>query len=123
MVRCPAMTAPDPALDATLGADAGTPVGTLRVGSTVGGRYRIQRFLGAGGMGAVYLAHDEVLAAEVALKLVGPGLAGTTGGLRRLRDEVLLAQQVTSPHVCRTSDNATRVGVRRMWRVRSVRAG
>lgn len=98
------MTESDPALDATLGADAGTPVGTLRVGATVGGRYRILGFLGAGGMGAVYLAHDEMLGAEVALKLVGPGVAATAGGLRRLRDEVLLAQQVTSPHVCRTYD-------------------
>ncbi len=51
-------------------------------------------------MGAVYLAVDEALVCEVALKqIVVPGDA-----LEKLRDEVRLAQKVTHPNVCRTYD-------------------
>ncbi len=76
--------------------------GSLAPGSRLGGgRYIIERLVGKGGMGAVYLANDEVLAKEVALKLVDERFAGD---LERLRDEVLLAQEVSHRNVCRTYD-------------------
>jgi hypothetical protein len=40
------------------------------------GRYQVVEVLGAGAMGTVYLAHDEVLARDVAIKTVRPGLGG-----------------------------------------------
>src|SRR5262249_32052683 len=70
----------------------------------LGERYRVLRVLGQGGMGAVYLAMDEALVCEVALKMIAPELAGSENGLERLRDEVRLAQKVTHPNVCRTFD-------------------
>jgi len=75
--------------------------GSLAAGSLIGKRYRIERLVGKGGMGAVYLAIDEVLGKEVALKLVGEGIADNVD---RLRDEVRLAHEVTHRNVCRTYD-------------------
>src|SRR5688572_15790944 len=76
----------------------------VEVGARIGGRYRVTRLLGQGGMGAVYGALDEVLEKEVALKFVHRDKAGGSGGVEKLRDEVTLAQQVTHQNVCRTYD-------------------
>ncbi len=84
--------------------DATVTEDDLSTGTRLGGRYHIAGFLGRGGAGAVYLAHDEALDDKlVALKIVVAGLTGTAA-LERLRKEVLLAQQVTHPGVCRTYD-------------------
>ncbi|HEY1100095.1 MAG TPA: serine/threonine-protein kinase, partial [Myxococcota bacterium] len=47
-----------------------------RVGTIVAGRYRLERLLGAGGMGEVYVAVQQPLGRQVALKLMRAGLSG-----------------------------------------------
>ena len=54
---------------------------------TIAGRYRVEREVGRGGMGSVWLCHDELLGREVAVKQVGrmPG-ESTTDVARAMRE-------------------------------------
>jgi tetratricopeptide (TPR) repeat protein len=72
----------------------------FHAGETILDRFRIVRALGRGGMGEVYEAQDRELG-PVALKTIRRDLLGDPGVLRRFKQEVQLARQVTSPHVCR----------------------
>ncbi|MEZ5454588.1 MAG: serine/threonine-protein kinase [Lysobacteraceae bacterium] len=76
----------------------------LRQGDIVAQRYRIEQLLGMGGMGLVYQAWDSELNVAVALKLLRPELASRPDAFDRFRQELLLARQVSSPHVVRIHD-------------------
>lgn len=77
----------------------------LPAGRVIGDRYRIERLLGRGGMGAVYLAHDEVLDDSVALKMISPAFGGDGAGLvERFRREASAARKVSHPNVIRIHD-------------------
>jgi tetratricopeptide (TPR) repeat protein len=82
----------------------------LRAGDLLGSRFRIESLLGVGGMGVVYRARDLSLDIDVALKLLRPELARRPGALDRFRSELLLARQVSSPHVVRIHDIAEHDG-------------
>jgi TolB-like protein/tetratricopeptide (TPR) repeat protein len=62
------------------------------------GRYAIVRPLGRGGMGVVYVARDERLGRDVALKMIA-GLADDTARSRFWR-EARAAASVNHPHIC-----------------------
>ncbi len=79
--------------------DAPFPEGTL-----LGGRYRIVRMIGQGGMGVVYQADDLRLGHPVALKFLPPALAGDARRLEQFHNEVSVARQVSHPNVCRVYD-------------------
>lgn len=82
----------------------------LRTGEVLGGRFRIESLIGIGGMGVVYRAFDLSLEIEVALKLLRPELARRPEAFRNFRQELLLARQVSSPHVVRIHDIAEHEG-------------
>ncbi len=68
-------------------------------------RYRVQRLLGRGGMGAVYLADDEVLGELVALKVISSAFAADEAAMvTRFRREAAAARKVSSPSVIRIHD-------------------
>lgn len=72
---------------------------TLTSGELEFGRYRLLEVLGAGGMGAVYRAHDTELGRDVAVKLLQPGLAMEPGYQERFRREAYAAGRLASPNV------------------------
>ena len=64
------------------------------------GVYRIERPIGAGGMGRVYLATDTRLDRTVCIKMVRGDLAGAPQLRQRLRNEARLAASISHPGVC-----------------------
>lgn len=78
----------------------------LAPGTLLAGRFRIEALVGVGGMGVVYRATDEALGVPVAVKLLRPELALRPDAFERFRQELLLARQVSSPHVVRIHDIA-----------------
>src|SRR5258708_18287041 len=63
------------------------------------GAYRILRPLGAGGMGEVYLARDERLEREVALKVLPPQLTRNPESLALFRAEALTLASLNHPNI------------------------
>ncbi len=76
----------------------------LATGTQLAGRYRILELVGVGGMGMVYRAMDERLDLPVAIKVLRPDLGRDAERLERFKKELVLARQVSHPHVVRTHD-------------------
>ncbi len=69
-----------------------------------GGRYRIIKQLGRGGMGVVYLALDEQLNEEVALKSFPPEMAVDESALDDMKREVQKSRKLSHPNIIRMHD-------------------
>jgi serine/threonine protein kinase len=65
----------------------------------IGFQYRIERLLGRGGMGAVYLAHEFALDRDVAIKVLPPEQASTPQMRERFRREARTAARLSHPHI------------------------
>jgi serine/threonine-protein kinase len=63
------------------------------------GRYSIERELGRGGMGIVYLARDVQLDRPVAIKVLHDALAGDAGARDRFVEEARTAARLSHPHI------------------------
>ncbi|HKU44474.1 MAG TPA: serine/threonine-protein kinase [Polyangiales bacterium] len=72
-------------------------------GALLGGKYRLQRLLGEGGMGNVWLAQNELLELPVAIKILRPDLRGTEAAARMLT-EARVQAKLHHPHVVRVFD-------------------
>src|SRR5262252_1572126 len=73
------------------------------IGQTLG-RYRILRRIGAGGMGVVYLARDERLEREVAVKVLPSGTLADEAARKRFRREALTLSRLNHPNVATIFD-------------------
>ena len=85
---------------ATGRAQAGVSSSTARlaIGQLLGGRYRIERELGEGGMGVVYLAADEQVTGErFAIKVLKEDLH--PAALTLLREEVRKTRKLSHPNI------------------------
>ncbi len=75
-----------------------------RVGDVVGGKYRLLRGIGGGGMGLVYEALHVRLGQHVAIKFMQPKLVGNADSVARFEREGRAASSLTSPHATRIFD-------------------
>jgi tRNA A-37 threonylcarbamoyl transferase component Bud32 len=89
--------------------DFGPPEKPGEVGTL--GRYRVLKRIGRGGMGAVYLAFDTVLARRIALKVMLPEHAAHTEARERFLREARTAAMVRSDHVVLIFDVGQERGV------------
>ncbi|GIE86143.1 serine/threonine-protein kinase [Actinoplanes regularis] len=76
----------------------------LRAGMRLGGRYRLEDRLGAGGMGEVWRAFDEALNRTVAVKTMLPTAAQDPDFVRRFADEATAMARVNHPAVVAIHD-------------------
>jgi eukaryotic-like serine/threonine-protein kinase len=63
------------------------------------GRYEIRGPIGKGGMGEVYLAHDNQLDRNVALKILPPALASQSDRMQRFIQEARTASALNHPNI------------------------
>jgi serine/threonine protein kinase/tetratricopeptide (TPR) repeat protein len=67
-------------------------------------RYRIEKKIGAGGMGVVFLAHDKQLERQVAIKVLPPGTLADEAARKRFRQEALSLAKLNHPNIATIHD-------------------
>ena len=70
-----------------------------RLAAALGPNYELQRLLGKGGMGSVYLARESALDRLVAIKVLPPEVTGDPETRERFRREARTAAKLTHPHI------------------------
>ncbi len=113
-------------------ADGGALGLTLPIERIVDGKYRLERRIGTGGMGAVYEASDLRLNRAVALKVMTAASFGNIAALRRFEREARAAARLQHPNIVAIYDFGTLRGggaylvmqriIGRSWRSELIRA-
>ena len=73
-------------------------------GELLDGKYKIEKLLGEGGMGAVAKATHVLRRAPVALKFMSPAVLSMQGAVERFINEGVAASQIDSDHVVKVFD-------------------
>lgn len=69
------------------------------------GPYLVEREVGSGGMGSVYLARHEQTQQQVAVKVLPPALSRERGFVARFQREIESLKKLTNPHVVELYDS------------------
>ena len=83
----------------TMGASTGTAGLQARLQRLVEGKYKIERLLGKGGMGAVFLAHDLTLERVVAIKVLPPDISMDEHIVKRFHQEAKTAAKLDHTNI------------------------
>ena len=83
----------------TMGASTATEGLQARLQRLIEGKYKIERLLGKGGMGAVYLAHDLTLEREVAIKVLPPDISMDEHIVKRFQQEAKTAAKLDHTNI------------------------
>jgi|GEM_PF-1534433 len=84
--------------------DFGETVKGFSAGQKMFKRYSLKKILGRGGMGVVWLAQDEELEREVALKFLPEVVAMDKQAVKDLKRETRRSLELTHPHIIRIYD-------------------
>jgi eukaryotic-like serine/threonine-protein kinase len=76
-------------------------------GEVIDGKYKIEGYIGEGGMGAVARAMHLVRKAPVALKFMSPAVTNVSGSVDRFVNEAVAASALKSNHVVQVFDVGT----------------
>src|ERR1017187_3769581 len=87
-----------------------TPMGTTPQ-TIVGGRYRLERQIGAGATARVWLAFDSVLERRVAIKMLAGSVGGETAHIERFRREARAVARLQHPHIVAVLDSGEHDGM------------
>jgi serine/threonine-protein kinase len=79
----------------------------LEAGRVIAGRYRVERLIGEGGMGCVYLVRHVHTDEGLALKLVHAHVLKDASAVERFRREARTPAKIASEHVARVTDADT----------------
>ncbi|MBV8808433.1 MAG: serine/threonine protein kinase, partial [Acidobacteriaceae bacterium] len=109
--ECPTCGACE-ASDQSVCANDGSQLLTRNFARVLAGRYRIERRIGAGGMGAVYETADLVLERRVAVKLVREELTASSAAIARFEREARIAAKFSHPNVVTVFDFGVADGAR-----------
>jgi hypothetical protein len=82
----------------------------VQLSAALAGRYTVERELGRGGMGTVYLAQDRKHGRLVAIKVLPRDLAAAIGP-ERFRREIAIAARLTHPHIMPLHDSGQVAGI------------
>ena len=74
------------------------------IGSVISDRYRIERLLGEGGMGAVYQAEHTLMRKRMAIKVLHPEMTRLPEVVARFEREAMAAAHIDHPHVVTATD-------------------
>src|SRR5918999_3477753 len=77
----------------------------------LGGRYRVERELGRGGMAKVYRGEDTVLGRTVAIKILAPQYADDDSFVQRFRREAQAAARISNHTIVSVFDTGSDDGV------------
>jgi len=84
----------------TMGSSGGgTEALMIRLQRLVEGKYKLDRLVGKGGMGAVFLAHDLTLEREVAIKVLPPDISMDEHIVKRFQQEAKTAAKLDHTNI------------------------
>jgi pentapeptide MXKDX repeat protein len=84
--------------------DSGSSDSNSRIGQVLDGRYRIEKLLGEGGMGEVYLATHIYIEKKVAIKLLRAEITSSSEAVKRFHQEARSSSSIGHKNIIKIED-------------------